>query len=110
MAYSESTLQQTAILNLTPNGSDGSIWMSGNGLAADGQGNIYFLDANGTLDPSFDSNGFPSPARLWQCDYEAEHGGGTLAVADYFEPFNTRRRIELRIPILGPAARCCCRT
>ena len=55
MAYSESTLQQTAILNLTPNGSEGSIWMSGNGLAADAGGNIYFLDANGTFDTSFDA-------------------------------------------------------
>jgi len=35
MAYSESTLAQTSVLNLTPNGSEGSIWMSGAGLAAD---------------------------------------------------------------------------
>ncbi len=89
MAYSESTLQQTAILNLTPNGSDGSIWMSGNGLAADAQGNIYFLDANGTFDGSFDSNGFPARHDYGNAIMKLSTAGGTLAVADYFEPFDT---------------------
>ena len=89
MAYSESTLQQSAILNLTPNGSDGSIWMAGNGLAADAQGNIYFLDANGTLDSSFDSNGFPAKQDYGNAIVKLSTAGGTLAVADYFEPYNT---------------------
>jgi outer membrane protein assembly factor BamB len=89
MAYSESTLQQTAILNLTPNGSDGSIWMSGNGLAADASGNIYFLDANGTLDTSFDANGFPAQQDYGNAIMKLSTAGGKLAVADYFEPFDT---------------------
>jgi hypothetical protein len=89
MAYNESTLQQTAILNLTPNGNDGSIWMAGNGLAADASGNIYFLDANGTLDPSFDSNGFPSMQDYGNAIVKLSTAGGKLAVADYFEPYNT---------------------
>lgn len=89
MAYSESTLQQTAILNLTPNGSDGSIWMAGNGLAADVQGNIYFLDANGTLDSSFDGNGFPAQHDYGNAIVKLSTAGGTLTVADYFEPYNT---------------------
>ncbi len=89
MAYSESTLQQTAILNLTPNGNDGAIWMSGNGPAADGGGNIYFLDANGTLDPGFDANGFPSMQDYGNAIVKLSTAGGKLAVADYFEPFDT---------------------
>jgi hypothetical protein len=89
MAYSESTLQQTAILNLTPNGSDGAIWMSGNGLAADASGNIYFLDANGTLDASFDSNGFPARQDYGNAIVKLSTAAGKLAVADYFEPYNT---------------------
>ncbi len=89
MAYSEGTLQQTAILNLTPNGSDGSIWMAGNGLAADAQGNIYFLDANGTLDPSFDSNGFPAQHDYGNAIVKLSTAAGTLTEADYFEPYNT---------------------
>jgi len=43
MAYSENTLQQTHVLNLTPNGSEGAVWMSGAGLAADASGNIFFF-------------------------------------------------------------------
>jgi hypothetical protein len=89
MAYSENTLQQTAILNLTPNGSDGSIWMSGNGMAADASGNIYFLDANGTLDSTFDSNGFPAQQDYGNAIVKLSAVGGKLAVADYFEPYNT---------------------
>jgi hypothetical protein len=89
MAYSESTLQQTTILNLTPNGSDGSIWMSGNGLAADSSGNIYFLDANGTLDIGFDSNGFPARQDYGNAIIKLSTASGKLAVADYFEPYNT---------------------
>ncbi len=86
MAYSESTLQQTAILNVTPNGNDGAIWMAGNGLAADANGNIFFLDANGTLDTSFDSNGFPAMGDYGNAIVKLSTAGGKLAVADYFEP------------------------
>jgi hypothetical protein len=89
MAYDESTLQQTALLNLTPNGSDGAIWMAGNGLAADASGNIYFLDANGTMDPSFDSNGFPAHQDYGNAILKLSTVGGKLAVADYFEPYNS---------------------
>lgn len=89
MAYSENTLQQTAILNLTPNGSEGSIWMAGNGLAADTGGNLYFLDANGTMDPTFDSNGFPSHQDYGNAILKLSTAGSKLAVADYFEPYNS---------------------
>ncbi len=88
MGYSESTLQQTTVLNLTPNGSEGSIWMSGYGLGADRAGNIYFLDANGTLDGGFDANGFPSMRDFGNAMVKLSTTGG-LAVADYFEPYNT---------------------
>jgi hypothetical protein len=89
MAYSESNLTQTAVLNLTPNGSEGSIWMSGSGLAADTSGNIYFLDANGTFDTTLDANGFPSQADFGNGFLKVSSGGGKLSVADYFEPYNT---------------------
>jgi len=88
MAYSESTLQQTQVLNLTPNGSEGSIWMSGDGIAADSEGNLYFLDANGTFDTTFDANGFPSMNDFGNAMIKLSTSG-TLAVADYFETYNT---------------------
>ncbi len=89
MAYSEKTLQQTAVLNLTPNGSDGSIWMSGAGLAADSSGYIYLLDANGTFDTTLDANGFPIHQDVGNSFLKISTANNGLAVADYFEPFNT---------------------
>jgi hypothetical protein len=88
MAYSESTLAQTSVLNLTPNGSEGSIWMAGTGLAADSSGNIYFLDANGTFDGTLNANGFPSNNDFGNAFLKISTTGGTLAVADYFEAYN----------------------
>jgi hypothetical protein len=89
MGYSESTLQQTQILNLTPNGNEGAIWMSGAGMAADTAGNIYLLDANGTLDMSFDPDGFPIDLDYGNAILKLSTVAGTLTVADYFEPYNT---------------------
>ncbi len=88
MAYSESTLQQTQLLNLTPNGHEGSIWMSGGGMAADSNGFIYFLDANGTFDTTFDANGFPSKGDYGNAMLKLSTNG-KVAVTDYFETFNT---------------------
>jgi hypothetical protein len=89
MGYSESSLAQTSVLNLTPNGSEGSIWMAGAGLAADAGGNIYFLDANGTFDTTLDTNGFPVNHDFGNGFLKISTAAGTLAVADYFEPDNT---------------------
>ena len=89
MGYNESTLQQTSVLNLTPNGSEGSIWMSGAGLAADSSGFIYFLDANGSFDTSLNSNGFPANGDFGNAFMKVSTSGGSLTVADYFATSNT---------------------
>ena len=88
MAYSESTLQQAQLLNLTPNGHEGSIWMSGGGIAADTQGSIYLLDANGTFDTALDAKGFPTKGDYGNAMVKLSTTG-KLAVADYFEMYNT---------------------
>jgi hypothetical protein len=88
IAYSESTLQQTQVLNVTPNGAEGSIWMAGDGLAADSSGNIYFLDANGSFDTTFDANSFPAQGDYGNAMIKLSTSG-KLAVADYFETYNT---------------------
>ena len=59
VSYKETTLAQQSVLNVTPNGSEGAIWASGGGLSADSNGNVYFLDANGTFDTTLNANGFP---------------------------------------------------
>lgn len=89
MAYSESSLVQTAVLNLTPNGSEGSIWMAGAGLAADSNNFIYFLDANGTFDPNLDANNFPVDGDFGNGFIKVSTAYGNLEVADFFEPYNT---------------------
>lgn len=88
IAYNASTLKQSAVLNLTPNGSEGSIWMSGAGMAADSNNNIYFLDANGTFDTSLDSKGFPSDKDFGNGFIKLSTSSG-LSVVDYFATFNT---------------------
>ena len=87
IAYDAGTLAQTSVLNMTPNGNEGSIWMAGAGLAADRFGNIYFLDANGVFDATLNSSGFPSGGDYGNAFMKLSTSAG-LAVADYFEMDN----------------------
>jgi hypothetical protein len=50
LAYDATTLSQTAIFNVTPEGGAGGVWQSGRGLAADENGNIYTVTGNGDYD------------------------------------------------------------
>jgi len=88
MGYNESTLGQTSVLNVTPNGNEGAIWMAGNGPAADSSGNIYFLDANGDFDATLNGSSFPSDGDYGNAFLKLSTTGGQLAVADYFEMDN----------------------
>jgi hypothetical protein len=87
MGYNATTLAQTTVLNVTPNGNEGAIWGAGAGLTADGTGNIFFLDANGVFDTSLNSGGFPSSGDYGNAFIRLTTKGG-LAVADYFEMDN----------------------
>ena len=88
IGYSESTLKQTSVLNLTPNGNEGSIWQAGAGIASDGT-SIYFLDANGTFDTTLNANGFPVNGDYGNAFIRVSTSKGQLAVADYFNMFDT---------------------
>lgn len=44
------TLAQKAVLNVTPDGSEGGIWASDTGPAADPSGSVYVPTRNGTFD------------------------------------------------------------
>ena len=91
MSYNETTLAQQSVLNVTPNGSEGAIWAAGAGLAADSntKGNIFFLDANGTFDTTLDGNGFPVNGDYGNAILKLSTKKGKLAVADYFNMYNT---------------------
>ena len=89
MGYSDSTLQQTSVINVTPNGGEGSIWMAGYGMAADTSGNIYFLDANGSFSGNVTASGIPTDMDYGNAIMKLSTTNGTLAVADFFQPYNT---------------------
>ena len=87
MGYDAGTLAQTTVLNVTPNGSEGGIWMAGAGIASDSAGNIYVLDGNGDFDTTLNSNGFPANGNFGNAFLKISTSGG-LGVADYFEMNN----------------------
>jgi hypothetical protein len=88
IAYSQSTLAQTAVLNVGPNGGGlgPAIWMSGGGPAADSAGNIYLLTANGAFEETLNASGFPNMGDFGDSFVKLSTGGGGLRVADYFSP------------------------
>ncbi|HEX4389871.1 MAG TPA: immunoglobulin domain-containing protein [Steroidobacteraceae bacterium] len=91
VAFSQSTLQQSAVLNVAPNsgGVGPAIWMSGGGLAADSSGYVYLITANGAFETTLDSNGFPNMQDYGNSFLKLSTAGGGLSVSDYFTLFNT---------------------
>jgi hypothetical protein len=100
LGYNAQTLQPAAVFNATPNGSDGTIWGSGEGLAVDAQGDMYFVTGNGTFDTTLD----PATHLPVDGDYgesvvkiavdptsspaDPNINGWGLKVLDYFTPSN----------------------
>jgi len=88
IGYDQNTLAQTSILNVTPNGNEGSFWNSGAGPASDSGGNIIALQANGTFDPTLNAQGFPAQGDFGNSFLKISTTNRQLAVADYFAMFN----------------------
>jgi hypothetical protein len=88
MTYNEQTLAQISVINVTPNGNEGAIWMAGDGLAADASANIYFLDANGLFDTNLTVTGFPITSNYGNAFIKLSTTSNTLAVTDYFNMSN----------------------
>ncbi|HYM06898.1 MAG TPA: hypothetical protein VEU11_10090, partial [Terriglobales bacterium] len=83
LGYDATTLRQVAVYNDTPNGSLASFWASGAAPAADADGNIFVISANG----SFDANVGGSDLGESFLKLSTRNG---LTVADYFTPFNVQ--------------------
>jgi hypothetical protein len=99
IGYNASTLQQTAVFNDTPNGSNGGIWESGGAVAVDAAGNFYLTTGNGTFDTTLDANGMPNQHDFGDSVLKVaidpassptnQNGNGWgLKVVDYFTPDN----------------------
>jgi len=84
IGYAENSLAQTRVFDITPNGSEASIWASGAGPAADTDGNIYFLAANGSFETTLNAKGFPDQGDYGNAFLKLSSAGGKLAVVDYF--------------------------
>ena len=76
LAYDKATLQQTAILNVTPDGAGGGLW-GGTPAIDDSTGDLYLITGVDLGDPAPDYN--DSAMRLQSSD---------LSVLDYFKPSN----------------------
>ncbi len=50
MAYDAKTLNQVGVTCITPNGTEGGVWMSGRGPVVDASGNVYYMSGNGDWD------------------------------------------------------------
>ena len=81
MSYSASTLAQEAVFNTSPNGGLAGIWMSGDGVAVDSSGNLFFATGNGTYDGTTSGDYGDSIVKL-----SGPTGG--FKVADWFTPSN----------------------
>jgi outer membrane protein assembly factor BamB len=82
MAYDAQTLAQKAVLNVTPDGTEGGIWASDTGPAADASGNIFVPTGNGTFSAA--SGGRDYGDSVLKLD------PSTLAIRDYFTPFDEK--------------------
>jgi outer membrane protein assembly factor BamB len=95
IAYDERGLRQTAVFNTEPNGSvrgnsgEASFWNSNSGPAADTDGNIYAMTANGYFDAALSPLGFPSGGDYGNSILKlGAPAGYAMAVLDYFTLYN----------------------
>jgi hypothetical protein len=80
LAYDSRTLTLLGAFSATPNGTEGGIWQSGGGAAADASGNVYVATGNGTFDAASGGKNYG--------DTVIKFTGSSLAVSDYFTPNN----------------------
>ena len=81
ISYDENTLAQTGVWNAAPNGSDGGIWQSGTGIAADGK-NIFLATGNGDFDGITNFGDTAAEAELQNAT------SPQIKVTDFFTPYN----------------------
>ncbi|MDB4928727.1 MAG: Pyrrolo-quinoline quinone [Myxococcaceae bacterium] len=82
LGYDAATLRPSVVYNTTVNGESGGIWQSGMGLSADAAGDIYYASGNGTFAPT------ATPPQMGNSAVRLRRAGATLAMVDWFTPFN----------------------
>ena len=79
MAYDATSLQQTGIFSVTPNGTLGGIWESGWAPAVDDSGNLYYISGNGDWD---------GITNFGESFLKFSSANKTLTMVDWFTPDN----------------------
>jgi Bacterial Ig-like domain (group 3) len=82
------TLTQEAVFNGSPNGGLAGIWMSGDGVAADASGNLFFATGNGTYDGLTGLDFGDSIVKL------SAPNNGAFMLLDWFSPWNQQSLSE----------------
>jgi hypothetical protein len=85
LGYNPATLQLVSLLNTTPNGGLGAIWMGGGSPAVDGDGNLFFATGNGTFDHL---SATPGPTALGGGGGGLGYQGIASSLAVTFRAFN----------------------
>jgi hypothetical protein len=83
-AYDAATLQPRGMWSVTPTGGSGGIWQSGQGPAADADGNVFLITGNGTFDADRGGKNFGDSFVRLRLE------NGALTVKDYFTPCNQK--------------------
>lgn len=94
MAYDAQTLTQTAVWLTTPNGKDGGIWQSGNGVAGDSSYNTFIATGNGTFDVNTGGSDYGQSVVKVSPPLKGE-----LPILDYFTPCNAKTYDETDLDI-----------
>jgi hypothetical protein len=99
-AFDAASLTQKALWSTTPNGVNGGIWQSGQGPAADADGNIYLMTGNGTFDA-----GTGGGENYGDSFVKLRLEGPKLVVKDFFTPCNQKflQDHDLDLGSAGPA-------
>jgi len=92
-AYNSQTLQQESAFLVTPNGSRGSIWQGGSGPAADADGYIYVVTANGDYDGPAGASDFGDSV------LKMGWNGNVFGVLDFFTPYNQKQLAQLDLDL-----------
>ena len=93
MVYDSHSLAQKAVLNVTPDGAEGGIWMSDTGPAADASGNVYIPVGNGTFDVA--SGGRDYGDSILKLALE----NSSLVIRDYFTPHDQQKLSDADLDI-----------
>lgn len=80
--FDAATLTQRAFWSSTPTGTDGGIWQSGQGPAADEEGHVYLMTGNGAF------NGNTGGQNFGNSFVKLKVEGAAVTVKDYFTPCN----------------------